>query len=391
MRAPLALALACALATPAAAQSLTIPAKHAALYRALDARLDAFQARLPALGEREPLLRAAPLSTLRCQQAADLASDARWQTALRELDALRRAGAQVIVLEVCYPLLSPAFHDPRPLLERYANLANEVRLREMRLLVRHATLPAQSTMAETGRYYRSLTRQRLLDERYDEVKSIALALQPEYLTLVSDARTDAAGLVLGARDWRTYLARAAADLRRELGDLAPPQGAGLLMWGDTKALESYAAIPGLAYLDLRFYPAAAGGEDLLERVVTWPQRVRAIDPGKRIVLSEAWLYKGEPASPFAGADVDALARESFGFWSPLDVKFLRAVAYGARVAGIELLGVSRPQYLFAYLDFFDPATFRAQARVLIDLAAQRAAGAMQRGALSDTGRAFGAM
>jgi hypothetical protein len=126
--------------------------------------------------------------------------------------------------------------------------------------------------------------------------------------------------------------------------------------------------------------------------VTWPQRIRAIDPGKRILLSAAWLYKGNPGGPFKGAaDLDALAREAFGYWSLLDVKFLRATAHAARAGGIELLGASRPQYLFAYLDFFDPATYRARARLLLDLAAQRAATAMEHGELTDTGRAFGAM
>jgi hypothetical protein len=391
MRALAAAALACALGAPAAAQELTVPAMHAALYRALDTRLDAFQTRLPALSFEPPLLRAAPLASARCAPDAGSDSEARWRAALRELDALRRAGAQAIVLEVCYPLLSPAFRDPRPLLERYANLANEVRLRQMHLLVRHAALPAHGGMAETGRYYRSLKRQRLMAERYEEARSIALALRPDYLTLLSDPAADSAGLALRARDWRAYLTRASADLRRELGDLAPPLGAGLGAWGDTTTLEAVAAVPGLAYLDLRFYPASLGGEDLLERIVLWPRRVRAIDPGKRIVLSEAWLYKGEPAAPFEGADIDALARESFGFWSPLDVKFLRAAAHAARASGIELLGVSRPQYLFAYVDFFDPATYRARPRVLLDLAAQRAAGAIERGELTDTGRAFGAM
>lgn len=392
-----ALALACALAAPATArhagaQNLSVPKQHAALYQTLDAQLSAFQARLPALIKQPPLLRAAPLAALRCEHAADLGNEARWQAARRELDGLRWARAQAIVLETCYPLLTAEFGDPRALLERYANLANEVRLRELKLLVRQRALPALGGIAETGRYYRELTHQRLASERYAEAKSIVLALQPDYLTLVSDPRADSAGLALKPKDWRAYLQRASTDLRRELGDLVPPLGAGLGVWGDTATLEAFAAVPGLAYLDLRFYPATAVTEDLLGRLVTWPQRIRAIDPGKRILLSEAWLHKSTPEEPFKGAaEVNALAREAFGFWSPLDVRFLRATAHAARLSGIELLGVSRPEYFFAYLDFFDPATYRARARVLIDLAAQRAAIAMERRELTDTGRAFSAM
>jgi len=398
MRSLAVLALAATLAAPApahnaAAQNLSVPKKQAALYQALDAQLSAFEAALPPfIQEEPPLLRAAPLTALRCEHAADLGNQARWQTALSQLDGLRRVGAQAVVLEICYPLLTPEFRDPHALLERYANFANEVRLRDLKLLVQHTSLPPLSGMAETGRYYRGMTRQRLMRERFEEAKSIVLALQPDYLTLVSDPRADSAGLALKPRDWRGYLERASTDLRRDLGDLVPPLGAGLGMWGETATLEAFAAVPGLAYIDLRFYPTTAGKEDLLERLVTWPQRIRTIDPGKRILLSEAWLYKGGAGEPFKGAaDANALAREAFGFWSPLDVKFLRATAHAARASGVELLGVSRPQYFFAYLDFFDPATYRARALLLIELAAQRAAAATQRGELTDTGRAFGAM
>jgi hypothetical protein len=392
MRRLLTFVLAGALATPAAAQNLSVPKKHAALYQALDAQLNAFQARLPNLTPEPSLLRAAQLGALRCEHAADLGSLARWDAALRELEALRRAGAQALALEICYPLLSPEFRDPRPLLEQYANFANQVRLRDMQLLVQHDALPPLSGMAETGRYYRGMTRQRFMRERYEEAKSIVLALRPDYLTLVPEPRGAVAGVKLGVKDWRSYLRRATGDLKRDLGEAVPPLGAGLGLWDATATLESLAAVPGIDYIDLRFYPLAVGADDLLERLVTWPQRVRTIDPGKRIVLGGVWLYKGTASEPFKGVpNANVLAREAFGFWSPLDVKFLRAAAQAARASGVELITVSRPRYFFAYLDFFDPTTYRASARLLDELATQRAASAMERGELTDTGRAFGGM
>jgi hypothetical protein len=229
-------------------------------------------------------------------------------------------------------------------------------------------------------------------ERYEEAKSIVLALRPDYLTLVPEPRGAVAGVKLGVKDWRSYLRRATGDLKRDLGEAVPPLGAGLGLWDATATLESLAAVPGIDYIDLRFYPLAVGADDLLERLVTWPQRVRTIDPGKRIVLGGVWLYKGTASEPFKGVpNANVLAREAFGFWSPLDVKFLRAAAQAARASGVELITVSRPRYFFAYLDFFDPTTYRASARLLDELAAQRAASAMKRGELTDTGRAFGGM
>ena len=335
-----------------------MPKKHQALYDALNAQVAAFQHRLARVTREPPLLRGAPLAALGCEHAADLGNEARWQAAVHELDALRRAGVQAIALETVLPLLSPGFHEPQPLLERYANLANEVRLRDMKLLVQHKALPPTRAMAQSGRYYQRLSKQRFLRERYEEAKSIVLALQPDYLTLVSDPREDAAGLKLSPRDWRGYLQRASTDLRRELGDFVPPLGAGLGLWGETSTLETFASVPGLAYIDLRFYPARAGNEDLLDRLLAWPDRVRAIDPGKRIVLSEAWLYKSSPVESFKGTpELNIVAREAFGFWSPLDVQVpasgrpgrahqgCRGGSGGPAALLLRLPGFLRPGYL----------------------------------------------
>jgi hypothetical protein len=385
-------ALGVGLAVPAFAQDFTVPKKYQLLYQGLDAQVGAFAKRLPAGPAARPLRRAALLTSMRCELGPDLLSAARRDAAILELDALRRVGAQAIVLEACYPLLTPAFQDPRPLLEQLANLANQVRLREMALLIDHRILPDSSAPIQATHYYRRMARQRFFGELGEEAKALAIALQPEYLTLISDPQAPAAGLRLTPRQWRTHLQAFTTQLRADLGDFAPALGAGGGLWSDAAFIEAFAAVPGLAYIDLRFYPLVAGQEGMLERVLSWPDRIRAIDPAKRIVLSHAWLSKATDKEPFTGrVGADALAREGFAFWAPLDAKFLRALAYASRVKDIELLGVSRPRYLFAYLDFFDPATFRASARLLDELANQRAVSAMQMGGLSEAGRAFGAL
>lgn len=245
---------------------------------------------------------------------------------------------------------------------------------------------------QATRYYRGMKRTRFFQERLEEARLLVLALRPDFLTLVSEPAAPAAGLRLTASQWRTHLNRVTTHLRTDLGDLVPPLGAGSGVWGERAYIEAFAAVPGLAYIDLRFYPLSAGGTALLDRVLEWPDRVRSIDPTKRVVMSQAWLSKATADEPFRGRpDPTVVAREAFGFWAPLDAKFLRAMAHAARSTDIELLGVSRPRHLFAYLDFFDPATFRLSARLLDELADQRADAAMQQGRLTEAGRAFGAL
>jgi hypothetical protein len=374
------------------AQNVAVPKKYQPLYSELESQLTVFESRLPKPPGERTLRRGAVLSSMRCDHPESLLSQARRETAIRELDSLRRAGAQVIVIEVCYPLLTPGFQDPRALLEHYANLANEIRRRDMQLLVEHGALAPAEGIVLASRFYQHMTKQRFAEERYAELKSIAEALQPDYLTMVSDPRGQSAGLKLSAKDWNRYVDSSNAALRRELGDFVKALGAGLGLRSDVAYADAFAAVPGLDYIDLRMYPFVMGRDNLLDRLLSWPDRIRAIDPAKRIVLSEAWLYKAgiEEASD-AAPDPAISARSVYGFWSPLDVRYLRAVARAARLKGIELMAPLWSSYFFAYLDFYDPATFKASPRRLMELEEQRAAESMSRGELTDTGRAFGAL
>ena len=376
-------------ASPAIAEEPVVPKKYQLLYATLETQLNAFEARLPKVSGERALLRGAMLESMRCAHPESLLSETRRENATRELDALRRAGAQAIVIEVCYPLLSPGFQDPRLLLEHYANLANEVRRRDMKLVIEHGALGPKEGIVVASRFYQRMTKQRFAEERYAELKSIAIALQPDYLTMVSDPRAQSAGLKLSAKDWNRYVAGSIAALRHELGDFVQALGAGVGLWYDVGYLDAFAAAPGLDYVDLRLYPLVMGRENSLDRLLSWPDRIREIDPAKRILVSQAWLYKAggeDAATPVA--DPDIVARGVYGFWAPLDARYLRAIARAARVKDIEFMAPLWSSFFFAYLDFYDPATFKAIPRRLMELEEQRASGAMARDELTAAGKAF---
>ena len=384
----LTLALA-SLAWNAAAVAQSAPKRYQNTYRELESELSAFQRRLPPVSAGKTPIRAATLSSANCQRGEIMLNDAERDAALRELDALKSTGADGIVLQVCYPLLTPAFRDPQPFLDYYANLANAVRARDMKLLVEHvALLPAYASV-DARPYYAKLTKQRFAKERFDELKTILLALQPDYLTLVSEPRTQSAGLQLTVKDWRSYVQRSVESLTQQLGSFPTLLGAGSGLWEDFGYVEAFAGIKGLGYIDLHLFPIAAGGQNNLDRLMEWPDRIRRIDPDKRIVVSEFWLYKSGVAETFKlPLDLNASARNVFSFWGPLDQKFLRVVGVAAREKGIELIAPFWSRYFFAYVDYNDPLTFRLNAKDLMGLANQRAYEAIQRGQVTDTGLVF---
>ena len=155
-------------------------------------------------------------------------------------------------------------------------------------------------------------------------------------------------------------------------------------------VDTLAAIPGLAYIDLRVDRFATPKDKLLPRLLSWPQRIRAIDPGKRILIGAAWLYKASAQEAAGLPQFGIIARDVYSFWAPLDIDFLRVLARAALAGNIEAVVAAQPRYFFAYLDFFDPATFRATPLLLMELAQRQAGEAMATGQLTQTGKAFGA-
>jgi hypothetical protein len=373
-----------------AEQPAATPKQYQALYAELDSALTAFEQRLPQAPEAT-VSRAAVLASTRCTSSEEMLSPARREALALELTALRNVGADAAVLEVCYPLLTPAFHDPRPYLEHFANVANEVRLRGLKLVVRHALLPVTAANPALQRYWSRLSRQRFFDERYEETKSILYALRPDYLTLQADRSAQPAGNRLLPRDWARLTHSTAERLRQEAGRSDTLLGAGLGPAADTALLDALATTRDLDYLDLQLYPVWWGGQDQLQRLLEWPARIRAADPARRVILSATWLRKAGKGEQGKVSEEQLMARESFAFWAPLDERFLRLLGRAARSQAIELVGITHTQQLFAYLDFYDPLIFRLSNRGLLELLQRDFAGAVRTRPPTLAGRAFGAM
>src|SRR5262249_45182777 len=152
-----------------------------------------------------------------------------------------------------------------------------------------------------------------------------------------------------------------------LGDLTPALGAGAALSDSLEVIDTLAAIPGLGYIELRVDRLATPKDNLLPRLLSWPERIRGIDPGKRILVGAAWLYKASVQEAASPPRPGIVARDVYSFWAPLDIEFLRTLVRAARGGNIEAIVAAQPRYFFAYLDFFDPGTFRATPLLLMEL------------------------
>ena len=140
------------------------------------------------------------------------------------------------------------------------------------------------------------------------------------------------------------------------------------------------------------FPLTAGGQSNLDRLLEWPDRIRAIDPGKRIVMSELWLYKagaGERSTPSRSRPCPRATCSASGHRSTRS-SCASSVSPRARKASSWWRRSGR-DYFFAYLDYNDPLTFNLRPTALLNLASQRAYAAILNGQHTDTGLAFRGM
>ena len=125
-------------------------------------------------------------------------------------------------------------------------------------------------------------------------------------------------------------------------------GSGTGTWSNMNYIRELVKIPGLDYIDMHIYPI-----DYLQGAVDAAGIARAAN--KRLVLAETGLYKvrdsemGELGRMATQATI--YGRDVFGFWEPLDSKFLQVVVKMAKCNGYEFISPFWSTYLFSYIDY----------------------------------------
>ena len=371
----------------------TVPQEYRALYAELASRLDRFESRL---GNPEPrkILLATNLLTANSHAGPALLRPDWQRYNLLYLDRLQALGLNAVSVTISYPLLTPTFDDPAPYLRFYETLATEVRRRGMKLLVEHNVLLPGYTLVPVRPYYAQVDFKRFTHERYAEVLHIVQHVRPDYLSLVLEPQTHgiALGKRLGINDWARYVRNIVANLSKDVPQRNTLLGAGCGSWEDPAYISRFARIKGLDYIDLHLYPLSNDYTDYLQRALDWADEVKRLDARKRLVISEAWLFKAA-AGELGGDPADArmFARDVYSFWEPLDAQYMRMLGKLARAKGFELISPFWSRYFFSYLSYGNPAQQALAPHALMKQANQAAFAALLTNRTTETGRAYGSI
>lgn len=299
------------------------------------------------------------------------------------LDSLQNIGVQGVTVQIPVPLLSADFPSSEEYLDFYRQLGEEVRRRDLSLLVEAGAVFPDPQFSGVNFDFSGFTPTTYYEERTRELALIAAEVRPDYLSFGEEPSTERmiTGLPITAGDYESFL----SNTLQAIGESESLLGAGTGTWEDPAYYEALRGVPGLDFIDLHVYPLRSERADFFARTAEIGREATA--NGQRVLIGETWLYKVLPSELGRVPYQEAYARDPFSFWAPLDSEYLRAVGCIAREGDFEYVSFFWSGLFFSYLDYDE--TPRDLTPVELVQATNRAVLAeLLAGGLSPTGSAY---
>jgi len=297
------------------------------------------------------------------------------------LDRLKALGVRGVSLSLRYPILTGAHSRAAEYRAFYRALAAEIRSRGLALVVTMGSASRELELSHIGADYRGLSRERFSAGLREMAEAVIADIRPDYLTLLSepDTQTRNTGLAFSPAEFAAVVKRVARDLKQP----GIRFGAGAGTWTALEYFKALAEIPELDYLDLHIYPIQYGFA--AERALKAADIARS--HGKGIAIGEAWLYKAWGREFGRISTVEALGRDMYSFWQPLDEHFIELVANLARHIDAEFCSFFWMKYFYGYIDY-SADTGRLEPGERMKMSDRVAAENFRKGVLSATGEKF---
>jgi hypothetical protein len=183
--------------------------------------------------------------------------------------------------------------------------------------------------------------------RKRHVAAIVREMAPDWLNLGAEPDTEArlSGIrELNDPDRRAAMWKAVLDgLDRGTTKIAT----GIGTWSSTRFITTALAQADIDGVAIHLYPTGPRQIDALVEATRMARKA-----GKQVLLDEAWLYKVGPGEVEDIASNERIfKRDAWSFWTPLDIRFLRAVDAYARAEGVTYISPFWTHLYFASLPY----------------------------------------
>lgn len=267
------------------------------------------------------------------------------------LDRLQEIGVRGVSISIATPLLDPSFPRHDEYLDFYKNVVEAVRARGLVVCVEVGPAFTGTAFSSVEYDWSSLTLDDYFDMKRSEIVLIARDLKPDYLAFGGEPDTEMmlTGLTYSVEQYLEFVRTAAAQVDRSTGMLV---GAGSGSWDSPAYLDRLSLEPSIDFVNIHIYPMSNGFSDYIETASEAAARARA--RGKKVIIGEAWLYKATPHDLRSGIGyADVYARDVYGFWAPLDIRFIQTIAGLAEGQGVDYVSFFWSGYFFSYLAYED--------------------------------------
>jgi RNA polymerase sigma factor (sigma-70 family) len=335
--------------TPPAA----IPDQYRPLYQELDATLHQASQLYPfKKGAARPLV-APNLLQASSMYAPAASGSPRWKDLLDTLDAFKAMGSDAVFVQILAPDL--VLGDTAASVDFYQRLADEIRARKMKLYVEHfvntpfvANHPRDKHAPPAVQDFLKIMEQ--------EAALIYREIKPDYLTLVNEPVWFLRGVLhlsFSSDELAGWIGELTAHLKSSGASPNTLLGAGAELWEPETYVLKFAKQANLDYVDIHMYALKVKGEGSIAKLASLVHQVREARPNMKIMIGEAWLMKDGGGAPNVNGYQDALARNDFSFWSPLDEQFLNLLMGFGQKENISAVVPFFSQYFFGYFTFGD--------------------------------------
>jgi hypothetical protein len=395
---PLAASLACGRATPLPTPALddsvatpaetspSVPPDYQPVFDGLSAILAGWEARLAAMeAAAGETIFGAELLVANGNRGEALLQPSAMAGVRVYLDRLQELGAGGVTVAISDPLLWPTYPQADAYAAFFADVAQEVRGRGMRLYVETGPAFIGTDYSSVRFDWSDLTLEEYWDGRRGQLVRIAREIHPDYMSIGGEPETEMmlTGFSFGVEEHVAFVRETAQAIDRSSGVLV---GSGSGSWEDPDFTRLLAEEPGLDFIGIHIYPLTNGTTDYLERAADMAETARAA--GKRVLVGETSLYKVTPDELRRGMGyADIYARDAYSFWQPLDVRYVQLIGGLARVWGVEYASFFWSGFFFGYLEYEESLSPLPLPELTQQLNRVQAAN-IEAGVFSDTGRAF---
>jgi hypothetical protein len=300
---------------------------------------------------------------------------------------MKALGATGVTIAVSFPLLVPTFPDSGEYTTFYREIAQVVHREGMTLSVEENPLFENISTLPVSSYYAGLTLASYEAADHQMAQAIIDAMQPTYLTVLSEPDTYTAllhqpGIDLSDPTVGVQFVNAVTGELDKGGTLV---GAGSGTWTSPSYDKALLAHTHIDFLDMHVYPIATSDLDNMQAEVA---AAHAAD--KPLVMTECWLYtltSGD--SPIFGvtAAPEEQAVTTYSFWEPLVSRFLAAMVRYTRANGFLMVSPTSVLNLFAY-QTWTPALGSGTLAQVHTAYAQAVTAALTANRVSAVGRTF---